>query len=288
MRVKEILIGLFISVFVFTACSDEDETGNPRKEVKIQTSVNENANAPQLKASIDPATGSGNLENGDEITLSVWNGTSGAGRTYTIGTTNIYWDELIAHYGNVPLDFLAFYPNVGLFELQFGFNAATAANPDLLSAYAPGVSEGQTVNLAFNHIMHKLVVNLSSSDYTSSQLESAVVSLKNLKSTASVDTSNGTVDIYNASGTDAYPSQIGANTSFIVASQMLVPAAGLDLVEIAVDGKTFTYKIPADLNALLFESGKVLTLNLELKKGSGTVNGVFGEDYNPGGGTPWN
>ena len=288
MNTKKILaVALMGCVCGFIACSNDEEVGNPHKEVKILTSVNGNATTPQVRASIDPATGSGNLENGDIIALHVGNGTSGTGGPHTIGSTQIYWDDLIANNGNAPFDFLAFYPNVNIVDLQFGFNAATAANPDLLSAYDPGVNEGETVNLAFNHIMHKLVVNLSSDDYNANQLANAAISLKNLKSTAIVDTSDGTVDIFTAKDTDVYPTQTGANTSFIVAPQMLAPAAGLDLVEIAVDGKTFTYKIPADLNVLRFESGRVLTLNLELKKDSGTV-GDSGSDYNPGGGIPWN
>ena len=284
MNMRKIVAALFIGcVCGFIACSDDEEVGNPHKEVKILTSVNGNATTPQVRASIDPATGSGNLVDGDEITLSVWNENTSQGFDYTIGMTHMYWDELSA-LGDVPLNFLAFYPSVSVFELNQGFNAATATNPDLLSAYDTGVNEGETVNLVFNHIMHKLVVNLSSSDYTASQLASAVISLKNLKSTAGVSIVNGTVDVMYASGTDAYPAKTGASASFIVAPQNL-SAAGTDLIEIAVEGKTFTYKIPSGLTVL--ESGRVLTLNLELKKDSGTVEDT-GSNYNPGGGIPWN
>lgn len=281
MNTKVFLTAAIIAALGLTACSNDDVDNNPREEVKIVTSVNGVTNTPLLRASIDPATGAGNLENGDKILLIVFNSSDGFAiglRDYTIGSSKLYWDNLItgdysgtqwsadqlASLGELPYDFIAYYPNIPFLDVAFyGFNAATATDPDLLGAKTTGVAKGGTVDLAFNHLMHKLVVNLSSNVYTESELGSATVSLKNLFSTANIDHTSVLVIPSAASGTDAYPQKQGAKASFIVAPQTL-SAAGTDMIEIAISGKTFTYKIPSGLTIL--ESGKVLTLNLAINR----------------------
>lgn len=130
--------------------------------------------------------------------------------------------------------------------------------------------------MAFNHLMHKLVVNLSSAAYTEADLNNATITLKNLHSTADIDHTSALIIPSAASGADAYPQEQGAATSFIVAPQNL-SAVGTDMIEIAIEGKTLAYKIPADLTVL--ESGKVLTLNLGLEEDSVTLNDKTVSDW---------
>lgn len=293
---KKTVIALsIVCVCGFTSCSNDEEVDNSYKEVKIITSV-----SGTTKAAIDPVTGGGNLENGDKILLLADKLPHTISFSdYTIGSSKLHWDNLISGdysgtqwsedfllaLGEPPYDFIAYYPNVTFWQIAIdGFNAATATNPDLLGAKIAGVAKGGTVYLTFNHLMHKLVVSLSSNDYTESELSSATVGLKNLFSTASVNYTDATINYASASGTDAYPHKQGASTSFIVAPQNL-PVVGTDLIEITLNGKTFTYKIPTGLTIL--ESGKMLTFNLNLKKGSGVVEDT-GSDYSQGGGISWN
>lgn len=279
MKTRKLLATVLVASLTFIACSSDDETNSSTsKEVKIVTSVSGNGLA--TKAVIDPVTGAGNLENGDKILLITYKpsvGTAIGLKDYTIGSSKLYWDNLITGtysdtqwsadqlpaLGEPPYDFIAYYPNVTFLQVFMGFNAATATNPDLLGAKTAGVSKGGTVDLTFNHLMHKLVVNLSSNVYTESELASATVSLKNLFSTANIDHTSVLVIPSGASGTDTYPQKQGTKTNFIVAPQTL-PAAGTAMIEIAISGKTYNYKIPTALTRL--ESGKVLTLNLTINR----------------------
>lgn len=290
MNTKYLLITALIAAFGFTACNNDDEDNNLRKEVKITTSINRSSDALSTKAVIDPATGAGNLENGDQISLRVLDSAIGLGFDYTIGVTNLYWDDLLDDL-TPPFDFIAFYPRINLVNVsQQGFNVATAANPDLLSAYTPSLSPGDFVDLTFNHIMHQLRVNLSSDLYNESELAAATVSLKNLKSHAIVEVNDGTTN-YTPFGDDPYPSQTGANTTFIVAPQDLTQ--GADWIEISLAGKRYTYQVPATLkpgdnpsNPRRLESGKVLSLSLKLT--TSDVSGTIGDDFTGGGGyTGW-
>jgi hypothetical protein len=284
MNAKKIFMAATIAALGLTACTNDNEGSIPaREEVKISTSVK--GNGRTTRAVIDPATGEGHLENGDKILLVAHKtGNAISFEEYTIGVSRLYWDNLISgnysgtewpeytNYqltlGEPPYNFIAYYPSIPSGELLAGFNAATAANPDLLGAKTEGVPKAGTVDLTFGHLMHKLTVNLSSNFYTSDDLVDAVVSVKNLYSTAAVELIDVAVDNGNASGTDPYPAETGISTCFIVAPQDL-PAAGTELVEIVVGGKTYTYKIPTGLTAL--ESGKALTLNLSVSRDAVTL-----------------
>jgi hypothetical protein len=289
MNTKSLFMAATIAALGLTACTNDDEGNIPATgEVKIVTSIK--GNGPTPRAAIDPATGAGSLENGDKILLVVSTIPIGGSyntrllKDYTIGSSKLYWDNFIlgdfsgtqwagessVSLGEPPYNFAAYYPNITPAQaILDGFNVATATNPDLLGAKAEGVAKSGTVDLVFSHLMHKLVVNLSSNVYTESELGSAVVSLENLYS--KVEFNNRLTDgttFYAFSGTDAYPSKQGASTSFIVAPQNL-PAAGTGLIEIVVDGKAFTYKVPTGLTQL--ERGKVLTLNLAITRDAVTL-----------------
>lgn len=280
---KKIFAITFIAALAFTACSNDDEGDiSTQKEVKIITSIT--GNAPATRATFNP-DGSGNFVTNDVFALSAWSPTLGIGYMYgyQVGQTTLYWDE-ISPDGN-PVEVNAWYPNYTSTQSYKVANAATEAVKDLLMAPPVTVSPGNPVNLQFKHVMHKLVINLSSNHYDATQLDAATISLKNLKSDAMVDFENGTVDETAASGTDAYPLKRGSSVSFIVAPQNL-PVADTDMIEILVDGKTFTYKIPSGLTVL--ESGKKLSLTLTLKE-DGSVTGTVGENFNSGGGHDgWN
>lgn len=262
---KKILPLVFTTILIFSACSNDEEAEQlpPREEIKIVTSI-AGTTDNKLKATFNP-DGSGEFEVGDRFSLLYFSPSLLAGglMTYEVGGgTPLYWD-LIAPDGN-PIDFTAWYPVYeGTFTEQYKVaGAATEAAKDLLMApKVPAVAQKQTVNLQFRHVMHKLTIILSTNYYSIADLNNAVITLKNLKSDASVNFMDGTVDEAAASGTDPYLPATGTWTGFIVAPQTLT--TGTEIIEILIAGKIFTYKVPATLTAL--ESGQVLTLNLNLK-----------------------
>lgn len=269
MKTKKLFATVLISTLAFTACSNDEVVKSSRDEIKIVASIDGQIST---KVSFNP-DGSGTFQPSDKFDLLYYSPTLALGGTneYNVdGTTHWYWDE-ISPDGN-PIEFNAWYPVyefTGTFTIKYKVAAATTeAAKDLLMTPKVTVSKGNTVNLQFKHVMHKLVVNISSNHYTSSELDAATISLKNLKSDILVDFFNATVDENNASGTDAYPSSPGASKAFIVAPQTLT--ANTEIISILVAGKTFIWKVPSTLTKL--GSGKILTLNLSVNRDNVVLN----------------
>lgn len=273
MKTNKLLVTALIAAMAFTACSNDEDVNSKGEEVKIVTSINGIGNGLQPKATLDPATGEGNLDTGDAISLHILNNTTQVFYTnldYKVGVSKLYWDDIILNTGEGSFDFIAFYPNIDPIDVdQNGFNVAEAVNPDLLSAFDPDVSKGETVNLIFKHIMHRLEVKITSNYYNSTELKGANVSLQGLKSDAAVDKNTGEVDINSATGTSLYGAKNGEKSIFIVAPQKL--SAGADLLKIEIANKTFTYKVPSSVTSL--ESGKTLTINISINKDQLTITG---------------
>ena len=277
MKTKKLFAAALILALALSACSNDDETTNLRDEVKITATIG--SVTDNLTRATFENDGSGEFQAGDEYTLFYLSPTLGVGGSfpYEIGRTTLYWDE-ISRDGN-PIDFLAWYPvyvfSGSLTQPYKVAGAATEATKDLLMAPKVTVAKNNTVNLQFGHVMHKLVVALGSNYYTAADLESSSITIKNLKSNAMIDFINGVVDETAATGTDPYPSATGSFVEFIVAPQTLT--AGTEIIEILIEGKTFSYKIPATLTVL--ESGKQLKLMLMLTR--------YGVELQTGSIAPW-
>lgn len=264
MKQSHLIITALAAIFIFTTCSKSDD--DLSKTVNISASIIGLVNQSDLNAA---ETVESTLNSGDEIRLTISGNTSSTTIGFKIGSTQLFWDDLALTNGISPFGFSAFYPAIPEVVHTVGFNVVTAANPELLYAAASDVSRGKSVNLLFRHLMHKIVINLSNQDdyFTLEQLNNARVTLKNLKSIAVVG-ANGVVNLNNASGNDAYPTQMGRNTSFVVAPQTLI--AGMDLLEVKIDDETLTYKVPNEATEL--KSGKMLIFNLVLSE-----EGIDGE-----------
>ncbi len=274
MKTKNLLAAaLLIVTLGLTACSNEDEGINGPDVVQINSSINQSGTS--LRANIDDYTGLGNFEDGD-----VWGMFADASgirvldnSTYTVGSTILYWSNLSE---TVPVTFYAYYPQIAgtiTDPTTYIFNAASALNPDLLVAAPVTASKGTNVSLNFNHVMHQLMIQLGGNVTEVGDVTSADISLLNMKSSAKVNLLTGAVDISGASGTSAYPVKTGGGV-FLVAPQNLT--TGADWIQITLDGKTYTYKVPATITSL--QSGKRLILTLTLKKGGnvGLTQAVVG------------
>lgn len=264
MKTNKVFTATLIAALAFTACSNDEEINNSREEVKIVATIGAPTDS-KLKATFEN-DGSGEFEVGDRFSLLYFSPSLLAGglMTYEVGGgTPLYWD-LIAPDGN-PIDFTAWYPvyeESGTAQYKVADAATEAAKDLLMATKLPSVSKLQSVNLDFGHVMHKLVITLATNYYSTADLDNATITLKNLKSDASVNFRDGTVDDAAASGTDLYLPETGAWTEFIVAPQTLT--AGANMIEILIGGKTFMYKVPASITKL--ESGKILKLNLDIRR----------------------
>ena len=267
MKTKKLFLFALIAGFVFTACSKDYSVATPDDIVNINGSI---SGTNQVKASIDPYSGLGSFENGD-----IWGmyATISANHVlnnseYTVGSTIIYWNSLSE---TSSVTFSAHYPRITSTITDpevYMFNAATAANPDLLVAtpVTESKSSGSDVNLSFNHVMHQLMINLSKEPEILGNLLDTEVTLLNMKSSAKVNLLTGAVDLTAASGTDSYPMKSGGGT-WIVAPQQLT--VGDEWIQLKLGVKTYIYRVPADLTQL--ESGKRVTISLTLKASGDAV-----------------
>lgn len=268
MKTRNLFAAALIAALAFTACSqDDDVVTNDPNVVRFNVSIDGNITT---KASIGP-DGAGTFDNGD-----VW-GIYGkittpeswplVNKQYTVGTTKLYWDNISM---DKPVTFSAYYPYISVVDdpSVYKYNVVTEAEPDLLVATPVTASKGETVNLNFKHVMHQLILNFTKGQDVTGDLFDLKFTLLNMKSTAIVNITDGTVDESQATGTTAYPQKYLFEAIVYVAPQDLI--VGADWVKIELDGKTYTAKVPANLNPnnlshpTRLESGKKLTVTLTL------------------------
>ena len=277
-------------MLALTACHNDDLPGGntlPEGAVHITADIEGvQTRAPQLDAD-----GAGSFEPADEWGMYTFTGDatspaySNQNIAYRAGNSNpLYWKDLSE---TEAVTFSAHYPRITNTMPDIDDPAAYLYMPqawnhtdDLLHATATA-SKGKTVALTFKHLMHRLVINLAAGDgMTGTNLSSALINsvAKNGAPTmfASVEVNllTGVVNYDRVDGSVILSNEGGANADWKVAPQDLT--AGAEWLRITVGEDVWYYHVPADLNTAepgnqtRLESGKRLTLNLKLKKKSGT------------------
>lgn len=231
---KTIQLITLTATLALAACGKDNIPDTPADngELKIVATIAASPDADVLptgrsadtRATIDPDDGSGTFATGDKLRLQVRGSIPVSFHTgYTIGTTVLRWKDfdLIGNEG--PLGFSGAYPenavdNNNCFYILRGDNPA---NPDLLIAPTVTVAKGEPVHLAFRHVMHRLVVNLSGNALTADELSQATVQLsKSLYCCAVVDFTNATAFTDNSAIYGDNPlTRTGATTTFILVPQ---------------------------------------------------------------------
>ena len=278
---------LALATVAFTGCGKNDDAlpQPDNGELKIIATIAASPDADVLPAGRSAGTratlnpdGSGTFATGEVFTLRVTGSKSFPLTTsYTIGTTVLRWDDFASVGNESTLTFSGYYPENAGVDNNKEFNLLRATNPDLLVAPPVTVARGGTVCLAFRHVMHRLVVNLSGNALTADELSGATVQLSyNLCSKALIDFTNATA--FTTTTHYTYPSenpptQTGASTTFILVPQDLESFSGK--ITITAGGQELTYTFPATLpGATAFDpprrlqSGRTLTLNLAVNTGS--------------------
>lgn len=157
---------------------------------------------------------------------------------------------------------------------------------DLLHATATA-TKGGTVALTFKHLMHRLVINLKAgegmegADLSSAQINSVAKDYSTATMCARVEVNllTGVVNYDRVDGGVILSNGGGAKADWKVAPQDLTAGAEWLRIEVGKDDVWY-YHVPASLNSsnpdhpTRLVSGKQLTLNLTLKKNSGTGNTV--------------
>lgn len=80
---------VLLAAAMLTACGKDDDTNYDNGRIELRTGIEALTCSPQLDG-----TGAGNFQAGDVFTLTLSDGSKSVQKTYTVGSTTLYWQEL--------------------------------------------------------------------------------------------------------------------------------------------------------------------------------------------------
>lgn len=268
MKTKNIIkTSVAAALLVLTACTNDHEPGYaPAKEIRVDASIGQ----------MTRVTTDGNesaFEPGDRISVYAWLGadnnmqrlvvdnsinTLGGDGTWTAEPQMLWADNTSDHY------FLGIYPerngatDYDADPYTLDFNNQTAS--DLLVARTTAKPTGSAVKLEFEHVMAKLVVNLSFRNEWTTAPE--VVSVTAVACTeATVNYLENPVEVTPATGQNLVVIPFtGTSASF--AGIMIPGQSGFRTINVTLEnGKVYTYTHPSGID---LQPGRYTTVNLVL------------------------
>lgn len=268
MKTKNIIkTSVAAALLVLAACTNDHEPGYaPAKEIRVDASIGQ----------MTRVTTDGNesaFEPGDRISVYAWLGadndmqrlvvdnsinTLGGDGTWTADPQMLWADNTSDHY------FLGIYPerngatDYDADPYTLDFNNQTAS--DLLVARTTAKPTGSAVKLEFEHVMAKLVVNLSFRNEWTTAPE--VVSVTAVACTeATVNYLENPVEVTPATGQNLVVIPFtGTSASF--AGIMIPGQSGFRTINVTLEnGKVYTYTHSADID---LQPGRYTTVNLVL------------------------
>lgn len=259
------------AVVILTGCN-KNEVLNTEGKININTGIEAITRAPQLDEN-----GAGTFAKGDKLNLLAFNGAKQhTDFDYTIGTTELYWNDIKVASDNGKINFAACYPSQELNEGKFVFDLEKASDKDLLLAYTENIENGteKAVMLTFKHAMHRLVINYTVDNSYQTVTADEIVTDCTALSTCTVNLLEKTVATENSP--KATFSAKEKSTAFLIAPQN---AADVTLkVTAGTDTNTCTLDKLVGSN-LKLESGKQLELNLLVKEGKIILEGFTIEGW---------
>lgn len=271
--------------FGLVGCDSENEPQVPQAEyITITPTIG------QMSRITTSENGSQTFSKDDAISVYAWTGDKAEpissklavnnsintfnGTTWSANPKMMWKDETSKHY------FLGVYPTRTVTNFTadpYTLNSENQTASDLLVALnTTGLTASTTpVNLEFNHVMAKLIVNLTFRSHWASTPTVTSVSA-NAKSTATVNyLTNGKTAVTASGQTTAIAlPAVKANTTY---SSIMIPNSGLKTIEIVIDGITYTYTGDVTLS-----SGKYTTLDLVVGRDEITLGNISINDWTEG------
>ena len=268
MKTKNIIkTSVAAALLVLAACTNDHEPGYaPAKEIRVDASIGQ----------MTRVTTDGNesaFEPGDRISVYAWLGadnnmqrlvvdnsinTLGSDGTWTAEPQMLWADNTSDHY------FLGIYPerngatDYDADPYTLDFNNQTAS--DLLVARTTAKPTGSAVKLEFEHVMAKLVVNLSFRNEWTTAPEVASVTATACTE-ATVNYLENPVEVTPATGQNLVVIPFtGTSASF--AGIMIPGQSGFRTINVTLEnGKVYTYTHPSGID---LQPGRYTTVNLVL------------------------
>lgn len=267
-----VLTGL--AALAFVGCNKEQGGSQQPKVITVSTNI---GGMSRVSTADD---GTQNFETNDEISVYAWTGESTvapavAGRVVDnainklgsdgkwTASPQMLWKNMVdEHY------FIGVYPKnaasvVDLTNADYTLNTADQEASDLLVAteLTGKVADNNPVSLTFDHVMAKVVVELTFRnqwDNTTKSVEK--VEFKNVATGASVNYLTKTVTAGDARTESLAIPEVATDTRY---ESIFIPQSGVNTVVITIKSegvtKGYTYTHSADLN---FASGKITTIKI--------------------------
>ena len=241
------------------------------KKIGIITSISAEGvmRSPQLGED-----GSGNFSTGDVFSLMAISESGDKTMTdYKTGSTVLYWDDIAMGQGDRSISLSACYPRQDAADGRFTFDLKSAEDKDLLWASASDIEAytEKPVTLTFKHVMHRLIVNISTDPETGAQ---DINTQCTAKYKCDVDLAAGTFD-NSATGKETF-SATGQKAVFTLVPQ---PVSEVSL-SITVGDRHKTLPLEEIVKGHEnLESGMQLTVNITVKNGNIQVDGTTIEGW---------
>ena len=255
---------------LLAACSSDDQTTEPAEQRVPVTLACSTIDATETRAAQN--LNEGTFASGESVKVRISN--TGAGEwtdyTFTTGSAGTMTAPDPAPYypaGAQNIDIAAYYPATAGTTFSVATDQTADASykaSDLMFASVENqAKQAEAVNLAFQHKMAKLCVNITAGQGVGSITS---VSLLNVKPTVSFNPSTGAVGSASGDATTIAVSNQGA---------ALIPAQTIDggLLSIVTDKGTATYSVASKA----FAAGQLYTLNITVNlRAVGTTTAITG------------
>lgn len=288
MRISKSILALAAMTLVMSSCSnDENGSTEPAKYITVNTSIGllsrtTTTNGVQSFAGKDQIsvyawTGSANVVNADGMvvdnSINTYDGTNWA------ASPQMLWKDMSsAHF------FLSVYPSKTITNFTadtYTLDVTQQEQSDLLVAVNGGTKNAgftatnTSVPLQFDHVMAKLIVNLTFRNQWATTPTVASVTTDNLKSKATVNYLTKSATVTAEEATSIALQAATANTSY---RSIMVPQAGENAtITIKIGDKVYTYT-----GAVRLEAGKYTTANLIVGRDGITLGDVSINEWGAG------
>lgn len=291
MKTTKPLALMAVALTAFSGCSNDHES--PVQPAAKYITVNTHIGKMTRVATDND--GSQHFVANDEISVYAWTGTATQvgnlvvdnsintynGTTWTASPQMLWADQGSEHY------FIGIYPTheVGSFTAE-PFTFTETGDNDLLVAtnlkgWSATTAPGGMVDLEFDHVMAKLIVNLKFRNQWGNMPTVENVTAQNVATKGTVNylektvTADGTTK-ENVSLTVLAAPQADYALSY---ASIMVPQSGFQSVTVTIGGKAYTYTHSGDIK---LESGKYTTVNLTVGRDRIELGDVTVNDWQKG------
>lgn len=277
-------------VMCLGSCDKSDEgNGSVPEYISVSTQITD------MSRVTTGENGAQSFQDGDKISVYAWTGDKNtapapekrvvnnsintlSGSAWSATPQMLWQDTQTEHY------FIGIYPSetAAIDDLSNGEYTLDVSNQEasdlLVAVNTQGIkSSGNPVPLIFNHIMAKLVVNLSFRNQWGGQAPTVQkVTVSNASTQAAV---NYLTQTATASTTAKGDVSLPENEQNHAYASIFIPQQGVNKITITIDGTAYTYTHQADI---ALEKGKYTTVNLIVGRDEITLGSVSISDWQEG------